>query len=224
MVTYPPIEGTRKLHWFDPLHMVCSTPLGCMPSLSIPMWGLQPCPGRRQTPWLWSLPQNMAWACIMNICSNMTRWWQLKYVFCSLISLGEMMPDFDEQIFSIGCFNHLTSWSLCSSDFFQGFHVIKEASRKLSDKLTLLETNSSPLNIDPWKRRFLLENHHFLGANGLTVSFRKCMSPIKQHEGKSPKKTTNFQPPSVTGTGWLLGLSNRSSVFFLGWNQLVVLW
>ena len=35
---------------------------------------------------------------------------------------------------------------------------------------TLPETNSSPLNIDPWKRTFLLETHHFLKR---TVSFRE---------------------------------------------------
>ena len=29
---------------------------------------------------------------------------------------------------------------------------------------TLPETNSSPLKIDPWKRRFPIGNHHFLGG------------------------------------------------------------
>ena len=35
---------------------------------------------------------------------------------------------------------------------------------------TLPETNSSPLNIDPWKRTFLLKTYHFLKG---TVSFRE---------------------------------------------------
>ena len=44
--------------------------------------------------------------------------------------------------------------------------------------VSLPETNSSPLKIDPWKRRFLLETSIF---GGQTVSFR---------EGIPPKKTT----------------------------------
>ena len=43
--------------------------------------------------------------------------------------------------------------------------------RKRSQE-TLPETNSSPLKIDPWKRRFLLESTIFRGY----VSFRECKS------------------------------------------------
>ena len=47
----------------------------------------------------------------------------------------------------------------------------KEISEKKDFWLTLPETNSSPVKIDPWKRRFLLESINFRGY----VSFREGM-------------------------------------------------
>ena len=47
--------------------------------------------------------------------------------------------------------------------------VDKTCHSELHLKSTLLETNSSPLKIDPWKRRFLLETTIFSGY----VSFRE---------------------------------------------------
>ena len=65
-----------------------------------------------------------------------------------------------------------------------------------NEDTTLPETNSSPLNIDPWKRRFLLETTILRGY----VSFREC----------------NFQEWHPVD-GWIL--VNQSSLLNPPWNE-----
>ena len=59
---------------------------------------------------------------------------------------------------------------------------------------TLHETNSSPLKIDPWKRRFLLETTIFRGE--LAVSFREETISMMHLQRKKDERKRHFPEAS----------------------------
>ena len=76
--------------------------------------------------------------------------------------------------------------------------------------LTLPETNSSPLKIDPWKRRFLLETTIFRSY----VSFRECKSRVFIG---IPGRLTGVEEPE----SWVWGCFVQVSRCFFVWKLQV---
>ena len=84
--------------------------------------------------------------------------------------------------------NPETNWDSYSTKQFSCLSPGNEA-------MTLPETNSSPLKIDPWKRRFLLESTIFRGY----VSFRECKKCRFQCWGSQTTCTELINPECFFG-------------------------